>query len=491
MEMDVKYLFENGNYIGSVPYKIGVIGDGSVGKSALVLNLANLKEFSSMVDIERSTFGYLQFDTLLYKEPQNNKIIPITFVDIEGATDTDKCLSIGNYIALIEKANCDMYIIVFDKPFHEHNRFCQKYIEKNLGRKCLLVRSKADLLFRESFQEKTEGEKEKSNERAYRMKIALNKVKKYALKMSTDERLTKKVFLTAAVCNVHWIDGSFATFDLDELKKQIVQFAVTDLRVERIYALAVRSAIAVINTCFRRGYTVSKRKYTWCAAVASTIPFLDEIPAFFGREKIRETIGVHDKTKVHRTKDAFEEYLMTKNIIIPKDELKSGYFEYLKPNKKNQTANSEAQPPTNVQQQLIHNVENNSCTFHKIQICAGHAIGSVVKPTVTGLGIAGKMIDDAARLVVPATSATLRSISMAGIIVGAVLTPVFAAWSFYSTGQRMDEHLHLLCDDLIIISKYFAINLCSEYCKNINQPVSASAENNISSSDDDSSTCDE
>ncbi len=155
IEMDLKFLLSDKNWIYSVPYKIGVIGAGSVGKSALIMNLANLYDFPSMIAAERNTFCYLKFDTLSYKDPYNSKIIPITFVDVEGATDTDKHQANGNYIELINKVDCDLYIIMFDNLFNEHNRICQEYIEKKLQRKCLLVRNKADLLFNDLFREET------------------------------------------------------------------------------------------------------------------------------------------------------------------------------------------------------------------------------------------------------------------------------------------------------------------------------------------------
>ncbi|CAF4938773.1 unnamed protein product, partial [Rotaria sp. Silwood2] len=50
---------------------IGIIGDGSVGKTALIMALANIdKNIFSTVDIDRSTFNYLQFDTHTYRHPQ-------------------------------------------------------------------------------------------------------------------------------------------------------------------------------------------------------------------------------------------------------------------------------------------------------------------------------------------------------------------------------------------------------------------------------------
>ena len=222
LELDVKHLLTDFNCVYSIPYKVGVIGAGSVGKSALVMNLANINHFSAMVNIERSTFGYLQFDTFIYRHLKNGRIVPITFIDIEGATDTDTSQSIGNYIELITKADCDLYIIVFDKPFSKHNRTCQKHIERELARKCLLVMSKADCLLNEKLQNKTGEKYDKRNTSDYRVKLILHEMKTYASKTVDGTNLADKVYLTAAACQDDSMkDVSFAAFDMNELKKRI------------------------------------------------------------------------------------------------------------------------------------------------------------------------------------------------------------------------------------------------------------------------------
>jgi hypothetical protein len=70
-------------------------------------------------------------------------------------------------------------------------------------------------------------------------------------------------------------------------------------------------------------------------AGASLIHLADEIPAFFGREKIRQAFGIHDSFTVTNdicnTKDSLEEYLMKHQFTVTKDEFKSGYFQYLIP----------------------------------------------------------------------------------------------------------------------------------------------------------------
>ncbi|CAF3935599.1 unnamed protein product [Rotaria sp. Silwood1] len=465
VELDVKHLLSNDNCIYLLPYKIGVIGDRNVGKSTLLMNLAEINQFSLMVDMTPSIFSYLQYDTFVYKNPDNNKIIPITFIDIEGAIDINKSQSVENYIELINKADCDLYIIVFDRSFNDHNRICQEYIEKKLGRKCLLVRSKADLLFNDVLLDLTNKKYEKRYTTKYQVKSTLNKLRRYALVTTDGGHLSNKVYLTATICNDDLKEAPFTAFDLNKLKKELLQLAIADFRVARICKLAICASRTIINTCFRRGYVVSQTRYRWLAAGASIIPFLDELPAFFGREKIRQTFGIHDNSTItnafYRIKDSFEEYLIEKKLTVPKKYLKSGYFKYLISKNAKQTATpSDTDSNQYVKQEPTYHIQNKNPTVQNASLIAGHT-GTIIGHTGIILGALGKVADDAARLIIPSSSIALRAISIAGIVVGAVLTPVFAAWTFYYTGKRMNKHLHLLCDDLVIILAHFIISICN------------------------------
>jgi GTPase SAR1 family protein len=467
IESDVQHLFSDYNWIYSVPYKVGVIGHGSVGKSALVMKLSEIEEFSSMIAVERSTFGYLQFDTLVYKDPRNsNKIIPITFVDVEGATDTDESVSIGNYLELINKADCDMYIIAFDDLFNGHNRTCQKYIENNLKRKCILVRSKADLLFNQYFPQ-TRQEKED-----YQIKIAFSKMRNQALKTFDDQSLIDDVYLTAAVCDNKLKDAYFVDFDLKKLKEKLVQMAITDFRGQRISDLATRAAITVINTCFRRGYSVTQTKYKWLAAGTSIIPFLDEVPKYFGRKKIRHAFGIQNTHAECQTNDSFEKYLREKKLTVPKEYLRSGEFKYLISRNPNEATTTN-----------IHG--NQTLTSRNTSAVYVHQALNVARHSFVVLGAIGRVADDAVRIVAPTATVTLRTVSIAGIVIGAVLTPVFAAWSFYSAGQSMNRELHSVCDDLVIILQCFIVDRCNDCFQNIKLPMCPPFDKDTSSSDKD------
>lgn len=474
VEVEVKDLFDHRNWIYSVPYKIGIIGNNNVGKSALAIELANVKEFSPMIVTGRSTFGYLSFDTRHYKNPRaQQKVIPITFVDVEGATDNDESRSIGNYIDLIEKADCDLYIIVFDKPFDDHNRTCQNHI-KMLKRKYLLVRSNADLLFNKLFREEN-GEKYK-NETSENPSIirTLRRMTCVTLQTFDDDRLKSKVYFTAVVCDADNLKHApFAEFDLEKLKKQLVELAITDSRSQRIHDLIIRTVTTVINTCFRRGYVIAKTKYRVAAAVASIVPFADE--AFIGRgnEKICQATGIHDHswlTNVIRgTTNSLEMYLTDKGLIVPQNHLKSGHFKYLKPRATEQTTIASEKSGT-------HEGKTTQCDNH-------HKNVGVAGQGVRIIGGVVSAADNIARFIAPSTSVVLRTVSKVGIVASVVVTPLFVFWSFYSTGERMSIELHSICDDLVVVLEYFILNLCNECRRQIDAATTTISDDDPSTSD--------
>ncbi|CAF1238351.1 unnamed protein product [Adineta steineri] len=466
VELDLTELFKDQKLTYSIPYKVGLIGHGSVGKSALAIELANARQYSTMIDTARSTFGYLQFDTLPYQHPRTGRSIPFTFVDMEGAIDSDESLSAGNYLELITRADCDVYIIVFAGLFSKHNRDCQEYIKTKLQRECLLVRSKADVLFNDIFKDETATDYTKEIAADYDVKKALEQTRSLSKVTFNDERLREEIYLTAVRCNNNSKDASWAQFDLGKLKAKLTDLAITDIRTTRICQLAILTSKAVINTCFRRGYVVSKTRWKWFAAGASLIPFLDELPNFFGREEIRQAFGVHDRSAIKNifrgTKDSLEEYLATKNVTLPKNTLESGYFEYLesdRPEVRN-TYNRASSPYQNARKSSTVK-KNDRLTRNGTKM-------------VTVLTAIGTSVDDILRFAIPAGTVGLRIVSIAGIVIGVALAPVFATWAAYSSGERMTEHLHQLCNDLFLILSLFAVNECNEHRNKTKPPTFSS-----------------
>ena len=96
-------------------------------------------------------------------------------------------------------------------------------------------------------------------------------------------------------------------------------------------------------------------------------------------------------------------------------------------------------------------------------------------------------MDDVIPIVVPASAAALRPASIVGIVIGTVMTPAFALWSFYSTGKRMNEHRHVLCDDLLVTSAYFVAAIYNSHINTTRSPEVFSLEQALSGADENSS----
>lgn len=112
-------------------------------------------------------------------------------------------------------------------------------------------------------------------------------------------------------------------------------------------------------------------------------------------------------------------------------------------------------------------------------------MSNLASRSATAFSAVVQVTDDVIRVVVPTAAGALKVVSTVGIVVGAVLTPVFAAWAFYSAGNRMNEHLHLLCDDLQTVLMHFIVALCNDLCEDIRIHDSDSSDDETSSEDED------
>ncbi|CAF4840243.1 unnamed protein product [Rotaria socialis] len=428
VELDLAQIFYNRNYIRSIPFKVGVIGDGCVGKSTLIGKLSECVDQSvSTVASGRSTFGYLQIDTFINECP--HKTIPITFIDLEGAIDTNNAVFIGNYKELIKKADCDLYLLVFHGSFDDdlHGGW-HKYIKEELQRDCLLVRNKVDRLFLDLFKERKKQDYTPKLNSRYLTDCIIRDLRKQVGFTKTRKSLSDTVYLTAAACDTVLATEDFAKFDIDELKKTIILMATKNTRVARIRDLAVLAVINTINTCFRRAYVVSKLKYQVLATLSSFIPFADEVPVYFGQEKIRQVFGIHDNMWItncfKRKKDSLQEYLSKYPLMVSESELQSGCFTYLA----NSTTEESSQRIGIEARKYIQAKEMNR---NNMISSIGRKIEPCLNTTAITLGALGKISDDALRTAGVATSGAVRALSITGIAAGAALIPICAAWSYY------------------------------------------------------------
>ncbi|CAF2066953.1 unnamed protein product, partial [Rotaria magnacalcarata] len=229
---------------------------------------------------------------------------------------------------LISTVDCDLYLIAFDKPFSKHNRCCLEHIQNTLRRKYILVRTQTDKLFSEFIKKKSKNEQRQDSIDDYDSKSALSDTREYVSIAYDRESISDKIYLTAADCDDKLKESPLFTFDLENLKKKFVRLAVKDTRIERTFKMAFSALTTTINTCFRRGYIVSSTRYQWIAALCSIIPFLDELPAFFGRDRIRDAFGINSNSTATNTPNnttiSIKNYLIGKNFTVSKRHLK--YF---------------------------------------------------------------------------------------------------------------------------------------------------------------------
>ena len=479
VESDLREMYTGDRWIYSIPYKIGVIGVTSAGKSALTMALIRRQEFSRMVSIERSTFGYLQFDTY-YEHPINKRHIPIIFIDIEGAIDDQLDVSFGNYFEMITKADCDMYLLVFDKPYSSHNQACVHFIRNSLNRQCLLVRTKSDAVFTHLYREDVGEQFQRDALDDYCVNQVLGKTRTHCQVNSGDQTMREKVFLTALGASNELHGLPFGQFDLEKLRKKLILASTTDTRLSRLSRLAILASRTAINTCFRRGYAVSTLPYRLIGAVASIVPCLDMFTEYLGEEKIRQVFGVHDNSTVTNaiqgTQDSLRTYLTHYGFTVLKADFQSDCFKYLRAN--DTLPSVETSERTQENQKMLPKKKKSKRHIRAAKI-GGHASIAV--------SAALNISDDVVRFAVPAASAALRGVSIATLVVGIALIPVFASWSYYYTGKRMNNHLHALCDDLHVVLIHFIARVCDqleEGLEKIEVPLPREDSSSSSSSDE-------
>ncbi|CAF5218958.1 unnamed protein product, partial [Rotaria magnacalcarata] len=108
---------------------------------------------------DKSTYFPLQFDReepLIHPDNQDRKTA-VTFVDIQGhdksRSNGDSQKDTDRYLSELLKADCDIYVIVFDDELCDEQHNWIVGIEQVLKRKCILVRSKVDKYYLSKFVE--------------------------------------------------------------------------------------------------------------------------------------------------------------------------------------------------------------------------------------------------------------------------------------------------------------------------------------------------
>ncbi|CAF1178109.1 unnamed protein product [Rotaria sp. Silwood1] len=437
--------------IPSIPCRVGFIGQISVGKSSLSNALRHTdvdylknsqteiiaqKKLSSPIRVGKSTFCRMEFE---HEYEDGKKVI---FVDIEGSTDSESNLKSGNYFDEIKKADCDLYIIVFNNQFTDVHHEWQRYIVNILERKCILVRSNTDDLFLRTYEESV-GQSFDLTDNERKEKYAKNVIEQIRKIASFDIKGQElsDVYLTS-VCNKSSLKKYLATipclnFDFEKLEGYIRILPLT-LHKSRLQKMAVSAMARVINICFRRGYVMNIFKYNIAAGVAAFLPFLDLIPRYLGRENIRQAFGVNTRSRLMNwwkgTTDEFKVYLSKFKITLDEAGFKTSAFKETFHIKKTDIRNS-----------------------------AVSVSSSTITKGVTSVGVVGiALSDDVLRLAGIGAINAIRGLSISLIVVGGVLTAGMCVWSAVSNGKQMYSYLNRLCDDLIIVSQHVALKILDD-----------------------------
>ncbi|CAF1216073.1 unnamed protein product [Rotaria sp. Silwood1] len=439
------------NIIPGVPCRIGLIGETSAGKTSLSVALRRIQDdyttnfqskelpniiLSSPIGVYKTTYCQLEFE----HEYDNDK--KVIFVDIEGSTDTDLYVKSGNYFDQIKKADCDLYIIVFDHSFTDVHHQWQQYIVNNLNRTCWIVRSKVDELFIRTFKQDVGQDfylcdemtrkkyAEKITQRVRELSISDNKGKELSdvyLTFVSNENNTR---------NQNPSILTYAQFDLEKLINDIINLPLS-FHENRLQQIAMYATARVINICFRRGYALNVIKYKILAGFAAVVPFLDLAPRYFAREQIRQKFGVNNSSYFIKwwtgETDEFQVYLKEFKIEIDESGLKTS---------------------------ALKNTFKLSGVSSQGKVT--NASSAAVK-TATGIATVGVSISNAGlRTAGVGATSTVRVLSVGLIVVGAVLTAGMCAWSAVSNGKQMYDYLNRLCDDLIFISGHVATKIIKD-----------------------------
>ena len=408
---------------GIVRAKIGIIGYTCVGKSTLLNRILGIEDLttdgSSPVRSIKSTYYQLQFDR---KEPlissdNRLKTTAVTLVDIQGhdndTPSVDSQIEPGNYLDEIRKADCDIYVLVFDEKLRYEQHGWITYIEQTLKRQCILVRSKVDIDFLAKFRERSSicfG----ASTPAQRNQFIPTIIEQLRFDNEVESR---HVYLTAVDYMPASSDAEILlkdqSFDMKQLLDELGRLA-SDARNRRIHALAMRALARVINICFRRGYVLNVFNYKIGSGFAAIVPFGDQLPRYLARDHIRQTFGI--------TKE-FRVYLIKLHLSIDDGCLQTSTLENC------------------VTATMMKSKSNNGSL--------GAAVG--------GAFMAGAPFsDDIFRLAAPAaialTGGARIALTASTAVVGVVISGAVCAWSAVSSGKHIFGYVNRLCDDLILVS---------------------------------------
>jgi hypothetical protein len=316
----------------------------------------------------------------------------------------------------IHKADCDIYMLVYDEELREEQQRWIVYIEEVLKRKCVLVRSKIDIPYLTKYQELS-GTSFIKSERRQRNHFESTIIEQLRLDNSIESR---SVYLVACDYSPNSNDAILLlkeqSFDYSALLNELSHLAF-DACSCRIHALAHRTIARAINTSFRRGYVLNVMKYKVAAGFASIIPFGDQYPRHLSRDSIRDAFGIDD---------ALRQYLNQFHLIIYNYKLQTSVFEEC----------------VEIRESQIHSKLDTRWV--------GRATGTAF--VVGGAAFTDDILRVAAPAATALSGAARVAFTVATIGIGVVISAGVSAWSAVESGKHIFSYINRICDDIIMIT---------------------------------------
>ncbi|CAF1100104.1 unnamed protein product [Rotaria sordida] len=474
LEQDLLSLYDrNQSLLHLIPFRVGFIGNISVGKSSLVNYLRIQNSISTSTNrtlsptaVGQSTVGSLQFDEQ-HLCSNTQTIVTIRYVDIEGCADFNTKVQAASYFEQIQKADCDLYIILYTGQQVSFERKLEKEIKERLNRPCWYVRSKVDKEFEEHFNEQITRRKLdypditiEDNEENELAEQVIEMIREKAIELC--QTSSDKVFLINSLYsnmeenNIEKINSKTHPFDIYLLSQQLINAAQQSYALERIKRMAAMICARIIGTYFRRRYITSFISHEFLAGVSAIIvPWGDQIALAHTRFGIRTALGVQDRLSLYnhllKKVDEFESLLLKYPLNIDLNDLKSDAFNYLK------TTDSSTMINT------INNKNEYSETIYlgrepKTDSSIATKLSSAMPTGVVTCGLVGKKIA-AATLAISSLS---YSVGVGFLGLGIVAAIPIGLWASKTSGKEIRNYLDNLCADLLIISEHFIVAIINQ-----------------------------